>query len=53
MHTHQEITEVFITLLEHLAFKNRLSQFEKDLVSRYTQEYYTFYADDAEGRDIE
>jgi hypothetical protein len=53
MYTHQHITEVFIALLDRLDKDGKLSKAEQNIFSRYEKEYYMYYADDAEGRDVE
>ena len=53
MHTHQEITECFIGLLAQLSSEGVLMETENKIFERYAKEFYTYYADDAEGRDIE
>ena len=53
MYTHQEITEFFIGLLAQLSAEGALTEIEDKAFERYANEFYTFYADGAEGRDIE
>lgn len=53
MYSHQHITEVFIALLAKIESEGKLSKSEQNIFNRYANEYYTFYADGAEGRDIE
>ena len=53
MKSHEEITEFFIGLLAKLAAEGKLTKSERIAFTRYADEYFTFYADGAEGKDIE